>query len=83
MVAVGWVEVRNPTATMVVLGFARLYPTYGNISFSEVVSVKQSSGHGEESGHKLTTVMGGGAKAEFASNDRRQNPYIFRVRSVK
>ncbi len=35
MVFVGWVEVRNPTATMVVLGFARLYPTYGNTSLTK------------------------------------------------
>ncbi len=41
MIAVGWVEERNPTATMVVLGFARLNPTYGNMSLPEILSVKQ------------------------------------------
>ncbi len=43
---------------MVVLGFARLYPTYANISLSEVVSVKQG------------LVVGGAIEANRNSADR-------------
>jgi hypothetical protein len=41
MIAVGWVEGRNATATTVALGFARLNPTYENMSFPAVLSVNQ------------------------------------------
>jgi hypothetical protein len=41
MVAGGWVEARNPIATRVTLGFARLNPTYANM-ISAVLSVNQA-----------------------------------------
>jgi hypothetical protein len=41
MVAVGWVEGRNPTVARVMLGFAKLNPTYQNIGLSAVLSVSQ------------------------------------------
>jgi hypothetical protein len=42
MVAVGWVEERKPTVTRVMLGFAKLNPTYQNMSLSAVLSVSQN-----------------------------------------
>jgi hypothetical protein len=39
MVTVGWVEARNPTVTRVMLGFAKLNPTYQNMGLSAVLSV--------------------------------------------
>ncbi|RFP59730.1 MAG: hypothetical protein BJG00_009300 [Limnothrix sp. CACIAM 69d] len=46
---VGWVEVRNPTATrlaVIELGFAKLNPTYGTTQCLSVFSVDQGSGSG-------------------------------------
>lgn len=43
LVVVGWIKEQNPTATWVMLGFARLNPTYEKNAFSGVLLVSKTS----------------------------------------
>jgi hypothetical protein len=58
MVAVGWVEARNPTVTRVMLGFAKLNPTYQNMGLSAVLSVSQDIKSGKRESPSIPLKRG-------------------------
>jgi hypothetical protein len=70
MVAVGWVEDRNPTVTRIMLGFAKLNPTYLNMRVPRKIWILASIATAESGfwwAAKPPTTINRGAHEPFSS----------------